>query len=108
MTLPGPLEVLQDIESIGRHQSFVNGCSIIHFHCFFITSSPVLSSLYSISSAMHLLLQQGLHRNEIDAAEVMLNDFCALLPELYGEMNFTINAHLLLHLTHYVRLWGPL
>ena len=57
---------------------------------------------------MHLLLQQDLNRNEIDAAEVMLKDFCSLLPELYGEVNCTINVHLLLHLTHYVRLWGPL
>ena len=57
---------------------------------------------------MHLLLQQDLNRNEIDAAEVMLKDFCSLLPELYGEANCTINAHLLLHLTHYVRLCGPL
>ncbi|KAL5497384.1 hypothetical protein EMCRGX_G013849 [Ephydatia muelleri] len=38
----------------------------------------------------------------------MLKDFCALLPELYGEEHCTMNAHLLLHLTHYVRLWGPL
>ena len=38
----------------------------------------------------------------------MLKDFYALLPDLYGEEHCTINAHLLIHLTHYVRLWGPL
>ncbi|SMN01058.1 hypothetical protein SPONN_2176 [uncultured Candidatus Thioglobus sp.] len=38
----------------------------------------------------------------------MLNDFCLLLPELYGETSCTANAHLLTHLAKYVRLWGPL
>ena len=57
---------------------------------------------------MYLLLQQELSCNEVYAAEEMLQDFCALLPELYGEMNCIINAYLILHLTHYVHLWGPL
>ena len=38
----------------------------------------------------------------------MLRDFCKLLPELYGKESCTANAHLLFHLTKYVRLWGPL
>ena len=58
--------------------------------------------------AFHLLLQDYLRACDIDVAEEMLKDFCALLPELYGEEHCTINAHLLLHLTHYVHLWGPL
>ena len=59
--------------------------------------------------AFHLLLQDNLRACDIDVAEEMLKDFCALLPELYGEEHCTINAHLLVHLTHYVRLWwGPL
>ena len=37
-----------------------------------------------------------------------LKIFWTLLPELYGEKHCTINAHLVVHLTHYVRLWGPL
>ena len=39
---------------------------------------------------------------------MMLKDFVSLLPELYGEQNCTANAHMLLHLPMYVRLWGPL
>ena len=58
--------------------------------------------------ALHLLLQEDLKISDIDVAEEMLKDFCALLPELYGKENCTFNAHLLLHLTYYVRLWGPL
>lgn len=58
--------------------------------------------------AMHMLLQDEITPSQIDAAENMLSDFCKLLPELYGEISCTANAHLLLHLTKYVRLWGPL
>jgi hypothetical protein len=31
-----------------------------------------------------------------------------MLPELYGDKSCTLNAHLLVHLTTYVKLWGPL
>ena len=58
--------------------------------------------------AFHLLLQEDIKISDIEVADEMLKDFCALLPELYGEEHCTMNAHLLLHLTHYVRLWGPL
>ena len=58
--------------------------------------------------AMHILLQSELSEAELDAAEHMLHDFYRLLPELYGDKCCTANAHLLSHLTKYVRLWGPL
>ncbi len=38
----------------------------------------------------------------------MLNDFYALIPELYGYSLCTINVHSLIHLPYYVKLWGPL
>ncbi len=57
---------------------------------------------------MHILLQDCFTPNQIDAADLMLNDFIALLPELYGEKSCTANAHLLGHLPKYVNLWGPL
>ena len=50
---------------------------------------------------MHLLLQQDLNRNEINAAEVMLKDFCAPCQNSYGEMNCTINAYLFVYEVHY-------
>ena len=37
----------------------------------------------------------------------MLKDFYALLPELYGNQSCTINAHLLIHISYFVRQWGP-
>lgn len=57
---------------------------------------------------MHILLGDSIAHAQVDAAEQMLLDFHALLPELYGEASCTANAHLLTHLTKYVRLWGPL
>ena len=59
-------------------------------------------------SAIHILLQESLTTSQITAAELMLCDFVALLPELYGEHSCNMNAHLLTHLAKYVRLWGPL
>lgn len=63
-------------------------------------TSTLLVSLRLAGCAIHILL-----RDYIEAAENMLN---VLLPELYGETSCTSNAHLLLHLTKYVRLRGPL
>lgn len=57
--------------------------------------------------ALHLLLLKEVTQIQCGAAEEMLNDFCSLLPELYGENSCTMNAHSLLHLPHFVRLWGP-
>lgn len=58
--------------------------------------------------SMHMLLQECVKEVEIRAAEDMLTKFYELLPELYGNECCTINAHLLIHLTKYVCLWGPL
>ena len=58
--------------------------------------------------ALHILLQPQLTPTKTKAAEEMLKDFVHFLPELYGEAECTINAHLLLHLCEHVRIWGPL
>ncbi len=57
---------------------------------------------------MHVLLQDNLQEAQIQAAEDMLVVFYNLIPELYGNEHCTLNAHLLIHLPKYVRLWGPL
>ena len=57
---------------------------------------------------MHLLLQKQLSVVQCDAAEEMLNDFCNIFPELYGDISCTINMHSLIHIPYFVRLWGPL
>lgn len=58
--------------------------------------------------SLHILLQECITANLISTAEVMLQDFGRMLPELYGDKSCTANAHLLCHLVKYVRLWGPL
>ena len=57
---------------------------------------------------MHILLQIKLNDVQILAAEEMLNLFYLLLPHLYGTKSCTLNAHSLIHLTKYVKWWGPL
>ena len=80
-------------------------------------SLPILSdflpSLYLqhtalLVTAMHILLKQEISESQVDAAEAMIDTFCKLLPELYGNGSCTANAHCLTHMTKYVRLWGPL
>ncbi len=58
--------------------------------------------------SIHLLLQKKISRAMCNAAEEMLNDFYALIPELYGYSLCTVNTHSLIHLPYYVKLWGPL
>ena len=80
-------------------------------------STPILKgylpSLYYhhyvlLVTALHILLQESISIQQIEAAEMMLKNFVSLLPELYGEKNCTAKAHLLLHLPMYIKLWGPL
>ena len=59
-------------------------------------------------TAVHIFLKQDISETQIAAAEAMIDTFCKLLPELYGEESCTANAHCLTHLAKYVRLWGPL
>ena len=84
---------------------------------FFTTLSPILSEilplLYShhfslLVSSIHILLLSELTEKKIKVAEIMLNDFYRMLPELYGNKSCTLNALLIIHLCHYVRVWGPL
>ena len=57
---------------------------------------------------MHILLKDKISINQINAAEVMIKHFCEIYLELYGEVDYTHNVHLLTHLIKYVKLWGPL
>ena len=57
---------------------------------------------------MHILLQEKIALSLIDAAELMLNEFYVMMPELYGESSCTSNVHSLYHLAMYVRQLGIL
>ena len=58
--------------------------------------------------AVHILLQEKLSLDQINAAELMLNEFYNMVPELYGKASCTYNMHQLYHVANYVKLLGPL
>ena len=69
---------------------------------------PLFFHHYSLLvCAMHIFLSEEITEADCDLAEQMLKDFYMLLPELYGNQSCTINAHLLIHISYFVRLWGP-
>jgi len=61
-----------------------------------------LAALLFLGLLHHVLLQDKLQEAQIQAAEDMLATFYNLLPELYGNEHYTLNAHLLIHLLKYV------
>ena len=80
-------------------------------------SLPVLTGLlpadyiYHLSlfvSGMHLLLSDMVSSAEIGLAHSLLSDFYKLTPKLYPVEICTMNLHSLIHLSQFVRLWGPL
>ena len=110
-----PSEFSRPPRSIKAHLSYWKASELRNWLLYY--SLPLfmdfLPSLYLhhyalLVCALHILLQDSLSNAQVDAAEVMLCDFVALLPELYGEKSCTANAHSLTHLTKYVRHWGPL
>jgi len=110
-----PHEFSRPPRSIKKHMKYWKASELRNWLLFY--SLPllidILPSLYwhhfaLLVCAMHILLGDSITHAQVDAAERMLLDFHALLPELYGEASCTANAHLLTHLTKYVRLWGPL
>lgn len=98
--------------SIEKHRKFWKASEHRNFLLYYSLPTilpPLYFHHYSLLvCAMHILLQSKLSEVQIKAAEVMLNDFYRLLPELYGDQSCTLNAHCLTHLVAYVRLWGPL
>lgn len=110
-----PNEFSRPPRSIKKHFKYWKAAELRYWLLYY--SLPlllnVLPSLYwhhysLLVCAMHILLGDRISNAQINAAEQMLKDFYALLPDLYGEKSCTHNAHLLSHITKYVRLWGPL
>lgn len=110
-----PHEFTRPPRSVLNHRNYWKASELCNWLLFY--SLPILMGhlppLYLhhcalLVCAIHILLQESLTTMQINAAESMLSDFVALLPELYGERSCTINTHLLTHLAKYVRLWGPL
>lgn len=101
--------------SIQNHRKFWKASEFRNFLLYY--SLPllvcVLPPLYFhhfglLVCSMHILLQNQITDTQIQAAQDMLDEFYMLLPELYGDRICVINMHLLSHMAHFVRLWGPL
>jgi hypothetical protein len=61
-----------------------------------------------LSKAMRLLLADEISQADIEIAENLLGLYWRLTEEYYGLKHCKINVHLLGHLSHYVKLFGPL
>lgn len=110
-----PSEFSRPPRSIEKHLKFWKASEFQYWLLYY--SLPIL--LHSLPALywhhysflvceMHILLSDSITQNQVDAAECMLKDFYALMPELYGDSSCTHNCHLLSHLARYVRQWGPL
>ena len=80
-------------------------------------SLPVLSGilpadyihhLSMLVSAIHLLLGDAICVPDIDKAHQLLEEFYKLTPQIYPQAVCTMNFHGLIHLSKFVRTWGPL
>lgn len=110
-----PHEVSRSPRSIEAHLSYWKASELRSWLLYY--SLPLvlhhLPSLYFhhfalLVNAIHIFLQDSLTERLICAAEQMIVDFLAMLPELYGNKSCTANSHALSHIAKYVRLWGPL
>jgi len=104
-----PQEVIHPPCSIKKHMKYWKASELCNWLLYY--SLPLLLNILPplywhhyalLVCAMHILLGNIITFPQVDAAEQMLNDFCILLPELYGNSSCTANAQLLSHLTKYV------
>ena len=102
-----PHDLSRPPRSIEKHLKYFKASSELRTWLLFYSLPLLLDNLPPLHFHHHALLVCAIHMLlQIDAAESMLSDFCKLLPDLYGEDSCTANAHLLLHLSKYVRpLW---
>lgn len=61
-----------------------------------------------LSSSIYALLKDNISLEDIDCAEIKLNEFSDKFEKLYGKHNVTMNIHLIRHLANSVRNLGPL
>lgn len=59
-------------------------------------------------NAIFLLLKEEISEEDLNNAEAMLVQFVKDVGRLYRLRDYTYNVHQLLHLTKYVKWWGPL
>lgn len=61
-----------------------------------------------LSSSIFILLKEKITATELHDCEIKLERFVSLYQQYYGQMNMTMNVHLLTHIVHCVKQCGPL
>ena len=67
-----------------------------------------LKHLVLFTNSMSLLLQDEISPEDLRKASELINNFCNLIPDLYGMEFCSFNVHILRHATECVQDWGPL
>lgn len=67
-----------------------------------------LQHLSLFVTAMQLLLQESISKDQITIADALLLRFVVQFQKYFGKVSMTFNVHLLLHLSTSVKNWGPL
>ena len=57
---------------------------------------------------IHILLGSDISSDQLIIADQLLQCFYQLMPDLYGDESCKMNIHYLVHLSSFVRMWGPL
>ena len=58
--------------------------------------------------AIYHLLTKPVRHADLLSCDLVLHNFVAMVPELYGREHLSFNLHLLTHLVKSVEQWGPL
>ncbi len=58
--------------------------------------------------AVHTRLSDNISAQQVDKAHECLQHFYISFPDLYDLRSCSANLHSLIHLAHFVKLWGPL
>lgn len=67
-----------------------------------------LNHWFLLVFSIHCLLQNKVHRCQLDNINMTLCKFIIFTEELYGKENITFNMHQLYHLVNSVKDFGPL
>ncbi len=70
--------------------------------------SKYLQHLSLLVFAIHSLLSDHINVHDIKQINLCLKRFYDLFPKLYSLDSCTANVHSLIHLAHFVMVWGPL
>ena len=88
--------------------STVHGCFSILYqlqpHIFQIKYAHHYSFLVY---GMHFLLGSDISSDQLALADQLLQSFYQHMPDLYGDESCKMNIHYLVHLSSFVRMWGP-